>query len=82
MRCPGGCKACAAAHPEMKKSKPCASGLREDLGHESCERWCAEVHHDAHCAHCACKSCPFCVPKSALHEIQAQLEQEQQVCLL
>jgi len=39
---------------------PCTPTKKEDLSHESCERWCKSYQSAAHCAACSCRSCPFC----------------------
>ena len=31
---------CAELHPNMKKAKPCESGLKDDVKHEDCAAWC------------------------------------------
>lgn len=38
----------------------CTSTKKDDLKHESCEKWCNSAHAGSHCANCACRRCPFC----------------------
>ena len=31
---------CSELHRNMKKAKPCESGLKDDVKHEDCAAWC------------------------------------------
>ena len=41
-------------------SKPCSSGLDNDLPYEGCLSYCTMA---AHCTKCKCKACSICAPK-------------------
>ena len=43
----------------------CTPSKKEDLSHESCERWCKDEHAAAHCTACSCKSCSYCKARAA-----------------
>jgi len=57
--------------PECHSCEVCAQRIacvptkREDLAHESCERWCKAEHAKSHCSTCACRSCGFCMHPAA-----------------
>lgn len=74
-------------HPECTACTECSARVsctpikKEDISHESCERWCKAEHAAAHCPACACRACTFCaVSKAAESDASsprtAQLESE------